>query len=91
MEFPFRLHIAKANCAESTTEYFVWEDAVLPMLVDVRENRPGWASISDEELRCAEEGYCIAASSVFDVNQIYRLQYREFQIMMRNMAAQAVK
>ena len=63
MEFPFRLRIARANCAKSLTECFVWKDAVLPMLVDARENRPGWASISEEELIRAEEGYCIAALS----------------------------
>ena len=90
MEFPFRLRIAKANCAESLTECFVWRDAVLPMLVDVTEHWPGWASIS-EELIWAEEGYCIAASSVCDVDQVYKFQHGEFQIMMRGMEAQAVK
>ena len=63
MEFPFRLRTAKANCAKSLTECFAWEDAVLVILVDAQENRPGWASMSEEELIWAEEGYCIAASS----------------------------
>ena len=90
MEFPFRLRIAKANCAESPTECFVWKDAVLPMLVDVRENRPDWASMSEEELICAE-GDCIAASSVFNVDKVYKFQHGEFQIMMRGMEAKAVK
>ena len=61
MEFPFRLRIARANCAILLTECFVWKDAVIPMLVDARENRPGWASISEEELIWAEEGDCIVA------------------------------
>ena len=63
MEFPFRLRIARANCNKSLTECFVWEDAVLLMLVDAQQNRPGWASMSEEELIWAEEGYCIAALS----------------------------
>ena len=63
MEFPFRLRIAKANCAKPLVECVVWRDAVLPVLVDAQEIRLGWASMSEEELIWVEEGYCIAASS----------------------------
>ena len=63
MEFPFKLRIAKANCAKSLIEYVWWRDAVLPVLVDAQEIRLGWASMSEEELTWVEEGSCIAASS----------------------------
>lgn len=41
MELPFRLRIAKANCAELLNEGFVWKDAVLSVLVEGQENRAG--------------------------------------------------
>ena len=63
MEFPFKLRIAKANCAISLIEYVGWGEAVLPVLVDAQDVRLGWASMSGEELIWVEEGYCIAASS----------------------------
>ena len=70
MEPPFRLRIAKANCAKLSTDFaksliecFFCKEALLPMLVDAQGSRPGWASISEEEFIWAEEGYRIAVSS----------------------------
>ena len=41
MEFPFKLRIAKANCVKLFTEYIVWRDAVLMVLVDAQEELLG--------------------------------------------------
>ena len=76
MEFPFRLRIARANCAKPRNECFLWKDAALPMLVDARENRPGWASMSEEELIWAEQGDCIAASSP----NVMQIKYTDLNI-----------
>ena len=69
MEFPFRLRIAKANCAEVISEYFESKDAVLSMLVDTREIRPALASMSEEELMWTGE-YCIAQVQQWSVDTI---------------------